>query len=370
MKHPISPTQPLRVAVDVSALFVTKAGTARYIRGLLSGFRQLGADTPEVEEIAWPVENFDYRQPRRLLRTAYRELIWARSVAPKILRKGEFDVFLSPAGWMVKPPAGLPHVVTLLDLALLRHPERFRPWHLKSGLRRLEKIQKADAILTISEFTANEAMKYLGLPAKKLFPVLLGCDFDSSAVETVPSGFTIPSEFFLFVGSLEPGKNLSLLRDAYIEAEQLGKHLPPLVVVGVRWAGVLQEGEWPANWIYAGGLKDSEMIGLYRRALALVFPSKYEGFGLPPLEAMNLGCPVVCSPLASLPEVVGDAALFAEQTPSAYRMAMEQIAASEELRAKLREKGGINARRFSWRKCASETLEVLKLVTGAAETVS
>lgn len=347
-----------RAAIDVSALYVTKAGTARYIRGLQSGFREIGPGAPEISEVVWPVENFEYKQPRRLLRTAYREFIWARVVAPHIIKNGDFDVFHSPAGWMVDPGRKIPHVVTLLDLALLRHPERFRAWQRKSGVKRLQKIREADAILTISKFTADEAMRLLELPSSKLFPVLLGCDFHQSSFESLPVEFAIPDEFFLFVGSLEPGKNLALLRLVYLEAEKSGKPLPPLIVVGVRWEGVSKEESWPDNWIYAGPLVDSELVALYRRALALVFPSKYEGFGLPPLEAMNLGCPVICSPVASLPEVVGEAAYLVDQTPEAYGNAMKRLCTEGQVREDLQEAGYANARRFSWKNCAEGTLDV------------
>jgi alpha-1,3-rhamnosyl/mannosyltransferase len=348
----------MRVAFDTSALFVTKAGTARYINGLLTGFSQLGEGAPDIRQLCWAVDNFEYQQPRRMLKTAYRELVWAGWIAPRQLAAGACDVLHSPAGWFVPPPAGLPHVVTLLDLAIYRHPERFRRWHRVSTQWRSRNLPKADAIITISRFTADEGMKVLGLPAAKFHPILLGCAFTAASPERGPRAMELPEEFFLFIGSLEPGKNLRLLCEVYANAAARGRTLPPLVVVGVRWQGVPQEQKWPPGWIYAGEVADEEMVYLYRRALALVFPSKYEGFGLPPLEAMTLGCPVICSAVASLPEVGGEAAIYVAQTADAYESAMHRLATDQALREDHRRLGLAQAAKFSWRQTAAETVQV------------
>ena len=136
--------------------------------------------------------------------------------------------------------------------------------------------------------------------------------------------------------------------------------LPALVIVGARWAGVTTEGAPPENWIYLGRQSDAVLVHLYRRALALVFPSKYEGFGLPVAEAMALGCPVICSPVASLPEVGGPAAHFAELSPAAYLVAMLRMGRDFGWREELIEKGRLQARKFSWLRCAAQTVETYR----------
>src|ERR1041384_2151736 len=118
------------VAIDTNGLYVTKAGTARYVRGLLRGFKQLDLPSLNVSELAWPVENFGYRQPLRMLKTFYRELLWAKFVAPRKLTRRGVDLFHATSALMVTPPPRLSWVMTLLDVAVLRHPERFRKWHL------------------------------------------------------------------------------------------------------------------------------------------------------------------------------------------------------------------------------------------------
>ncbi|HEY1718792.1 MAG TPA: glycosyltransferase family 1 protein, partial [Verrucomicrobiae bacterium] len=230
--------------------------------------------------------------------------------------------------------------------------------------RRLQNLHRADQIICISRFTADEAMALLNLPAAKLTVIHNGCDFhpDEPPPPEVKPGFNVPADFFLFVGSLEPGKNLMLLKEVYALAEAEKRALPPLLIVGARWEGVGNEGAPPKDWHYLGRQPDDILVYLYRRALSLVFPSKYEGFGLPAVEAMALGCPVICSPVASLPEVGGDAAMFTDMTPAAYLKAMERLNREASLRADLIEKGRAQAAKFSWNKCAGEVLEIYRSV--------
>ncbi len=355
----------MRVAIDTNGLYTGQAGTARHIRGFLHGLKKI---SPALQyfPLAWEVENLQYRQPTRTLKTAYRELIWAKFVAPGALVRQRADLYHITGSHMVDPPRSMKQVVTLYDLGVLQHPERFRKWHRWSETRRLAKLIHVDRILCISQFTADEAMRTLAIPASKLEVVYCGCNFHPSETpppEEKPS-FEVPPEFFLFVGSLEPGKNLALIREVYELAEARGETLPPLLVMGVRWAGVTGEGKPPVGWTYLGRQSDGVLQYLYRRALALVFPSKYEGFGLPVAEAMALGCPVVCSRVASIPEVGGDAALYADLTPPAYLEALQRVDQNRAFREELVVRGVEQASHFSWTRCARETVEAYRQVCG------
>ena len=350
------------VGIDTNGLYTTQAGVARYIRGLLNGLKRVAAPDVALKAVAWEVENFLYRQPERALKTLYRELIWARFNAPLNLRKHNVALLHSTAGPLIHRPRGVREVVTLHDLAVLRHPERFRSWQGASARLRLRKVQRVDQVICISRFTAEEAMALLNLPASRFTVVYNGCEFHPSQpppAEAKP-GFPVPDEYFLFVGSLEPGKNLALLKKVYALAENENQLLPPLLIVGARWEGVGHEGPPPQGWHYLGRQPDEVLAYLYRRATGLVFPSKYEGFGLPVVEAMALGCPVVCSPVASLPEVGGAAALFTDMTPEAYFKSMRQVSREAGLRDDLIQKGVAQAARFSWDICAREVLEVYR----------
>jgi alpha-1,3-rhamnosyl/mannosyltransferase len=216
-------------------------------------------------------------------------------------------------------------------------------------------------VLAISRFTADELCRLGGFDPRRIEVVHNGCDFvgGPAPVEQPIAEFD-GEPFFLFVGSLEPGKNLALLRQVYEVAAARGLELPRLRIVGARWPGVEREGRPPGQWTYHGHLPDAQLVFLYRRALALVFPSKYEGFGLPLVEAMALGCPVVGSPVASLPEVGGEAVRWVEPVPEAYLEALRELAGSAAERAGWIDAGTRRAERFTWRRCAEETAEVYR----------
>src|SRR5689334_15976198 len=169
----------MRVAIDTNGLYTGQAGTARHIRGFLHGLRLLG-EPLDYFELAWEVPNLDYRQPARTLKTIYRELIWARTAAPRQLAQRGADLYHVTGSYFVTPPRGMKRIVTLYDLGVIRNPARFRPWHRWSETRRLARLSDVDRILCISRFTAEEAMALLGLPARQLEVVYCGCDFHPS----------------------------------------------------------------------------------------------------------------------------------------------------------------------------------------------
>jgi alpha-1,3-rhamnosyl/mannosyltransferase len=207
-------------------------------------------------------------------------------------------------------------------------------------------------------------MRLIGLPASRIEVIHNGCDFHSGegrVTEQTPS-FALPPEFFLFVGMLDPGKNLALLRDVYRSAAERKVPLPPLLIVGARWVGVGNEGAPPEDWRYLGHQTDEVLLYLYHRALALVFPSKYEGFGLPVAEAMAAGCPVICSPVSSLPEVGGEAAYFTEMRADAYLKSMQRLCQDSTCRSELVQRGFEQSQKFSWKKCAAASLNVYREV--------
>lgn len=346
-------TNHLKIYVETTPLHVSRAGVARYVRGLLAGLQAVKPGAVTLVELGWAVRNWEYAQPARALKTLWREWCWAKLLAPRTVTGGVLHHTALP---VIPFIARVRHVVTLHDLALLRHPERFRRWQRTSGIRRLRRVCRADRVICPSRFTADEAMQLLGLPAG-LIEVIPEAGWIELPPATAVGLPPLPAEFFLFVGSLEPGKNLTLLRHLYLTAD---RPLPPLVVAGGRWAGVAAEGPAPPDWRFLGHVSDAVLAELYRRALALVFPSTYEGFGLPILEAMALGCPVICGRIGSLPEVAGQAAAYAELTPAGFGAAMQHLVADGDWRRNLGNMGHAHAAKFSWERCAQETLAVYR----------
>ena len=359
-----APGAPVRVALDTNCLYTTRAGTARYMQGLLSGFRLLGNEAPVIIPLAWPVDNFGFRQPARALKTAYRELIWCRTRAYAEMIATECHLLHSATHFDFRVPDGVSRVHTLYDLAVLRHPGKYRVWHRRASLRFVARLPQMDKIICISQFTADEAMSLLSISPDRLEVVYCGSDLaetsDSSAgaLELPP----LPDDYFLFVGSLEPGKNLALLKDVYQLAASSGVSLPPLLIAGVRWTGVEDEGAAPKEWIYLGRVSDNALAALYRQATALVFPSKYEGFGLPVLEAMSFGCPVISSASGSLPEVGGAAVCYSDLNALAFLKAMQGLLKETARREEMKAEGLARSRLFSWRRCAAETAAVYQSV--------
>jgi glycosyltransferase involved in cell wall biosynthesis len=352
----------MRVLLDTNGLYTSRAGVARYIQGLLPALRR-HSPRIQVDELAWPVANFDFHQPQRALKTAYRELYWYPFLAGRQVRQLKPDLVHYASCSCVASRPGTPEVITLHDLALLRHPERYRRWHLWAGKRRYAHLNRARRVICVSQFTANEAVALLGLNSELIRVVYSGCSYVDSAIAPVADPeFKFPAKYFLFVGSLEPGKNLALLRSAYDMAAESKHRLPPLLIVGARWPGVSSEGAVPYDWHYLGYQPDSLLSELYRRALALVFPSKYEGFGFPIVEAMSRGCPVICSRVASLPEAGGAAACYSDMTPAAYLQAMQRIQQDQNLRQQLSGLGLQHCRKFTWERCAEATAAVYQEV--------
>ena len=194
--------------------------------------------------------------------------------------------------------SGTPLVVTVHDLAVLRHPEWFNRWtRTYSGHAVPRVIRAADRVIAVSEFTKRELIALLGVPSAKIRVV-------PNAVEDLftPNGPRAEGDYALAVGTLEPRKNLERIAAA-VEGE--------LRVVGARgWGGV----EAPGNVVWLGEVADDELACLYRGARCLVYPSLYEGFGIPVAEALACGCPVVTSRDSPMAEIAGDDATYVDPT--------------------------------------------------------
>ncbi|MGD9144048.1 MAG: glycosyltransferase family 1 protein [Anaerolineae bacterium] len=271
--------------------------------------------------------------------------------------------------------------VTVHDLGYHYYPEAhttFQNIYLRWSTR--HNARAATRVLADSEATRQDLMRYYGTPGKKIAVVYPGRDETLAPVAGAESlaglraRYRLSDTYLLFVGTLHPRKNLvrlvqafaSLLQTLAATSDQPNDELQ-LVLAGQKgwhyeeiFAEVRKLG-LTERVVLTGYLPDADLGGLLSGALAFVFPSLYEGFGLPVLEAMACGTPVICSRVSSLPEVAGDAALLVDPLDTGQiSQALYQIVIDEGLRRVLIERGFQQIQRFSWRRCAQETLQVLE----------
>ena len=254
-------------------------------------------------------------------------------------------------------------LVTVYDLFHLAMPDLVGGLHKRFYARFMFGAvrKRADAIITISDFTRDELVRYTGKGRQPIHPIHLGVDdswFEIPASEN-PHG----RPYLLYVGNVKPHKNLGALIRAYSMAD-----VPQdLVLVGKKEgfitgdsASVFEAGKLEGRVHFTGRLDDALLKRYVANADTLVFPSLYEGFGLPPLEAMAAGCPVISSNAASLPEICGDAALYCDPcSPSDVAGKIKHLMGDKALRDEFREKGLARARQFTWESCIRKTCEVV-----------
>ena len=268
-------------------------------------------------------------------------------------------------------------IITVHDLTFLHYPEFLTAESQRYYNGQIEwAVQRADHILADSHATKRDLAALLGVPDEKVTVVHLAADsayrpLPEDEVRRVLAEHELGPGYLLFVGTLEPRKNLPGLLQAYRMVVDHDTSAPPLVIVGGR--GWLYEPTFER--VAALGLADrvrfldrvtdADLPALYNGAGVLAIPSFYEGFGLPALEAMACGTPVVAADRASLPEVVGDAGLLVDpEDPDAIALAIERARADAPLRERLRAAGSRQAARFSWTRAAGQTLAVYRTVAG------
>ena len=323
----------MRVGIDVSPLVQTRAGTARYIKGLLRELRR--HDDLELDALSFGGAARAWNVPR--------DALWY----PLGLRRAAraLDVLHCPT---YRGPVmdGAPLVVTVHDLAVFRHPEAFNRWSRWYGPRVVPRVlRRARLVIAVSEFTKRELVDLLGLADEKIRVI-------PNAVEDLftDRGRAAEGEYVLTVGTLEPRKNLVRTADA---ARRAGVELR---VVGARGWGRVDVGGNGVRWL--GQVADEQLAELYRGARCVAYPSLYEGFGIPVLEAMACGTPVVTSRGGATEEVADGAAVLVDPRDPADIAAGIERAIRD--RSELVSCGLARARAFSWKAIADATVGVYR----------
>jgi glycosyltransferase involved in cell wall biosynthesis len=371
----ITPPSPFRVCLDVSAAVHRRAGLGRYAQELVKGLVDVGGCDITAfyhqrgeAHLDPPID----RLPRITTRLSVRP--WRLTTALAYFTGigldrmfGAVDVFHATEHLLPR----LKHtrsVFTLHDLIFQFDPDSHKPLNiafLKTMMPRF--LTAADAIIAVSENTKRDAINLYGIPADKIHVIYEGVNprftpiTDPDRLSEIRTKYRLPGRFILHVGTIEPRKNLPLLFEV---AAQTNEHI---VVAGkLGWLtdpilAQVKELGVEDRVTFTGFIDDDDLPALISTANVLAMPSKYEGFGLPILEAMACGTPVVASNAASLPEVGGDAALYAWHDDVRSWIRLLSLALDDvELRSSLRDRGLRQAAKFRWDKMARETLEVYR----------
>lgn len=374
---------PLRVGINGTALLSPRTGIGQYVYYLGREFFQGNEVAPnffyasrwEENLRSEPLHNISATKTRiqRCIPAAYEVSRWVmQNRFSSGLSKLRLDLYHEPS-YLAYRFSG-PTVVSAHDASWIRFPLA----HPKDRIKALERhfprsLEAASAVLTDCEFVKREMIELFGVPPEKIFPVLLGVssefvprgvyECDSSLAD---HGLNFKS-YVLSVGTLEPRKNIPTLIDAYSMLPADLQQRFPLVLVGMRgWLTSGLEARMKPL-VERGVIKplgyvaDEMMPLIYSGAAAFVFPSLYEGFGLPPLEAMACGTPVISSRSSSLPEVVGDAGVLVDPlNVDALAESLHRVLEDREFAELLAQKGVRRAAGFSWKKTAAETIAVYR----------
>ena len=361
----------MHLVINASELGRQRGGNESYIAGLVEGLAQLNSSTQiSLLTCRW---NTLMRFPvtfRQMNLGVYRRLpffLWQQSLA---LRQLKADWYL--ANFFLPPFLPCRGAVVVHDLSFRAHPEYFPrtvAWYMRwlTGWA----MQQARRILTVSEFSRQELCRFYPVdPAKVVVvPNGVGAEFQPASAATAAADQAILARhdlrtpYILALGNIHPRKNLARVLEAYCCLRQQRDAAPVMVWAGMpRWDSSELLGQArAAAVILTGFVAQADLPALYRQATMLVYPSLYEGFGLPPLEAMACGTPVVTSNTTSLPEVVGEAALTVDPTNTGeITAAMARLLDDASLRQHLHRAGLARAAEFSWTRTAHSLLASLE----------
>ncbi len=367
---------PLRIGIDARLVYYSQAGIAQYTLRLIQGLADLDREN-----------QFIILQSRKDKHTIVdkpsfkRVSLWT----PSHHRLEQYSLHLEISGLdldVLHSPDFIPpfrrnckSIITIHDLAFLLYPHFLTKESARYYGQIDQAVKRTDHIIAVSESTRQDTIRLLGAPEHKITviyesanPVYRPVD-NREALEQTKSKYHISGDFILFVSTIEPRKNLPTLLKAYRQLLDSYKANVKLAVVGRRgWLSeevftLVDKLKLTNDVFFLGRVTGEDLLHLYNAAQLLAQPSFYEGFGLPPLEAMACGTPVVVSNVSSLPEVVGDAGLLVDpEDVSELAVAIWRVLTDQALRADLIAKGLKRARCFSWEKTARQTLELYQRV--------
>ena len=374
----------MRIGIDYTAAVNQSAGIGRFVRGLIRAVAALDSENQYVLVHAAPNNGCSVEAPTganvslRELRFRERVMtaIWhrLRIPLPVDLVTGPVDIFHAP-DYVLPPVSRGVSIITVHDLAFLIHPE-CADEKLRVFLERAvpRSAERADYIITDSENTRNDVICLLDADPERVFVVPGGVDpsfapADEDAVRHVRCHYQLRLPYILAVGVIEPRKNFPRLIDAFSRFRvHTGLNYDLVIAGGNGWLSdeTYREAErspFSTNVRFTGYVPDEHLAALYSGAEVFAYPSLYEGFGLPVLEAMACGTAVVCANTSSLPECAGDAALlFPPDDPDAIATTLETACGNRDLREEMIERGAQRVAEFQWERAARRLIEIYERV--------
>lgn len=356
----------MKIAIDTQTTLGKKTGFGFYVSNLVRQLEKIDKQNDYI--FLKPETDQDFSTPKRW--------VWDQITIPRLARKAQVDIlhqpcFSTPIFYRGKV------VVTIHDLISVFFGHNIPFWSRQFFGRWMPFTYRfADHLIAVSQHTKKDAIKVLGIPEEKITVIHEAADekyqliTESNVIATIRRKYQIGDDpFILHVGTLEPRKNLPFLVRAFALAKK-DRQLPEKLVItgkkGWYYEGLFQlvdELKLNEEIIFTGYVEDDDLPAIYNAAKLFAFPSLYEGFGLPPLEAMASGTPVISSNTSSMPEVVGEAGiLLPPENEQAWAEAMTRVLTDEKLWQSMREQGLAQAKKFSWSKCARETIAVYEKV--------
>lgn len=360
-----------KIGVDARLLAEPMTGIGRYTYEVLSRLVVMGHEWVLYSHKPiivgdWSAQNIQIRSlnlPGRAMR-----MLWAQTILPLFLNRDHIDLFWSPAHRVPKYLCPeIPSVVTIHDLVWKHAPETMRPFSrfLDSHLMPAA-IRRANKVIAVSLHTQCDLLNEVPTALGKTYAIPLGVDFKGKSGSV--QAFKIPSdsnEYFLFVGTLEPRKNLERLLQAFaMIPSRIRRDIKLFIVGGKGWGGLnldslLQQFGLRGAVKIFGYVSDEQLSELYSKAMFLAMPSLYEGFGLPLVEAMAHGTPVLSSNISSMAEIVGEAGVLVDPlSVESISAGLVKLLGNFELRRSLAAQGEIRSKFFNWDETARKTMSV------------
>jgi glycosyltransferase involved in cell wall biosynthesis len=372
----------MNIGISTSVVQRGQTGIGQYVLALLRAFARI--DTPHKFFLFVLKQDLplfaEFRERMRIVpvsecfRSPVLNILWHQTLLPRLARKNKLDLLHVPSYRRLLHPQPCALVSTIHDLAPFHVTAKYDPLRMFYGrvvVRRLARQQHS--IIAISRNTARDIFRFFDVPRDRVRVIYNGLDhnrFTPHARETLRAQaqkrWQFQQPFFLYVSRLEhPAKNHVRLISAFDQFKQATNSPWQLVFAGKDWSGaesihqMIQSSPFQQDIRSLGFVPDADLPALYHAADACVYPSLYEGFGMPPVEAMACGCSVLCSDRGALAEVIGDAALIVdpEDVPDLARK-LRAMAGDPDLRRRLKERGLRQARRFDWQETALATLDL------------